>query len=156
VISRWALLFVVALIAVDQALKRVMLGLVFDPPEIVSVTSFFNLVPVWNRGISFGLFGGAETSRWILVALALVIVAMLLVWLARSGQGLVRFALLLVIGGALSNVIDRVIYGAVVDFIDIHGFGWHWPAFNIADMAIVVGTAMLLYDGLFGSPRALK
>jgi len=153
---RWALLFVVVLIAVDQVSKRVMLGLVFDPPSIISVTSFFNLVPVWNRGISFGLLGGAETSRWILVALALVIVAFLIIWLARSGQGIVRFALVLVIGGALSNVIDRVVYGAVVDFIDIHAFGWHWPAFNVADMTIVFGTAMLLYDGLFGSPRSLK
>ena len=67
-----------------------------------------------------------------------------------------RFALLLVIGGALSNVIDRLIYGAVVDFIDIHAFGWHWPAFNIADMAIFFGTAVLLYDGLFGSARSVK
>ncbi|MEP4379993.1 MAG: signal peptidase II [Alphaproteobacteria bacterium] len=154
--QRWALLFVGVLIAVDQISKRVMLGLVFDPPSIIPVTSFFNLVPVWNRGISFGLLGGAETSRWILVALALVIVGFLFIWLARAGQGVIRFALLLVIGGALSNVIDRVVYGAVVDFIDIHGFGWHWPAFNLADMVIVLGTALLLYDGLFGSPRSLK
>ena len=71
---RWAMLFVVVLIAVDQISKRVMLNLVFDPPSIISVTSFFNLVPVWNPGISFGLLGGAETSRWILVALALAII----------------------------------------------------------------------------------
>lgn len=153
---RWILIIVAALIAVDQISKRVMLDLVFDPPSIIQVTSFFNFVPVWNRGISFGLFGGAETSRWILVALALAIIVLLVVWLLRSGQGVVRFALVLVIGGALSNVIDRVVYGAVVDFIDIHAFGWHWPAFNLADMAIVLGTAMLLYDGLFGSPRSLK
>tara|TARA_R110002110_G_scaffold376568_2_gene586890 strand:- start:404262 stop:404729 length:468 start_codon:yes stop_codon:yes gene_type:complete len=154
--ARWALLFVVVLIAVDQISKRAMLGLVFDPPSIIQVTSFFNLVPVWNRGISFGLLGGAERSRWILVALALAIVVFLVVWLTRSSQGFVRTALILVIGGALSNVVDRMVYGAVVDFIDIHAFGWHWPAFNVADMAIVLGTAMLLYDGLFGSPRSLK
>lgn len=153
---RWALIFVAALIVVDQVIKRVMLGLVFDPPSIIEVTSFFNLVPVWNQGVSFGLLGGAETSRWALIALAMVIVVFLVVWLIRAGQGVVILALTLVIGGALSNVIDRIAYGAVVDFIDIHAFGWHWPAFNIADMAIVVGTAMLLYDGLFGSPRALK
>ena len=149
--ARWALLFVVVLIAVDQISKRVMLGLVFDPPSIIQVTSFFNLVPVWNRGISFGLLGGAESSRWILVALALAIVVFLIVWLARSSQGIVRTALILVIGGALSNVIDRMVYGAVVDFIDIHAFGWHWPAFNIADAAIVVGAAILILDGLFAS-----
>tara|TARA_A100001037_G_C14884855_1_gene515627 strand:- start:211 stop:678 length:468 start_codon:yes stop_codon:yes gene_type:complete len=153
---RWALIFVAALIVVDQVVKRVMLGLVFDPPSIIEVTSFFNLVPVWNQGVSFGLLGGSDASRWVLVALALVIVVFLFVWLIRAGRGFVILALALVIGGALSNVVDRVAYGAVVDFIDIHAFGWHWPAFNIADTAIVVGTAMLLYDGLFGFPRALK
>jgi len=61
-----------------------------------------------------------------------------------------------VVGGALSNVVDRVLYGAVIDFVDIHGFGFHWPAFNIADMSIVIGTALLLYDGLFGPQRAIK
>ena len=127
-----------------------------SPPRIIEVTSFFNLVPVWNTGISFGLLGDSETSRWVLVALALVIVVVLVVWLVRAGAGIVVFALVLVIGGALSNVIDRVFYGAVIDFIDIHAFGFHWPAFNLADMSIVVGTAFLLYDGLFGAQGTRK
>ncbi|MBN42587.1 MAG: signal peptidase II [Alphaproteobacteria bacterium] len=154
--QRRALVTVIVLIAIDQLVKHAMLVMVFDPPTIIPVTFFLNLVPVWNRGISFGLFGGAEVSRWILVVLALVIVVFLIVWFVRAGQIVVRYALLLVIAGALGNVVDRVVYGAVVDFIDIHGFGWHWPAFNIADMVIVVGTAMLIFDGLFGSPRSLK
>jgi signal peptidase II len=153
---RWAILFIGALIVVDQIVKHWMLSLVFDPPRILQVTGFFNLVPVWNTGVSFGLLGDSSTSRWILVALALVIVVVLLVWLMRAGTGIVVFALVLVVGGALSNVIDRVLYGAVIDFVDIHAFGFHWPAFNIADMSIVIGTALLLYDGLFGSPRTLK
>ena len=98
----------------------------------------------------------SSASRWILVGLALVIVVVLLVWLRRAGTGVVVFALVLVVGGALSNVVDRVLYGAVIDFVDIHGFGFHWPAFNIADMSIVIGTALLLYDGLFGPQRAIK
>jgi signal peptidase II len=153
---RWAILFIGALIVVDQIVKHWMLSLVFDPPRILQVTGFFNLVPVWNTGVSFGLLGDSSTSRWILVALALVIVVVLLVWLMRAGTGIVVFALVLDVGGALSNVIDRVLYGAVIDFVDIHAFGFHWPAFNIADMSIVIGTALLLYDGLFGSPRTLK
>ena len=153
---RWAIAFIVVLIALDQVLKHVMLGLVFSPPRIIEVTSFFNLVPVWNTGISFGLQGDSETSRWVLVALALVIVVVLVVWLVRAGAGIVVFALVLVIGGALSNVIDRVFYGAVIDFIDIHAFGFHWPAFNLADRSIVVGTAFLLYDGLFGAQGTRK
>ncbi|MBO6782109.1 MAG: signal peptidase II [Alphaproteobacteria bacterium] len=153
---RWALVFVIVLIVADQILKQVMLSLVFFPPRIIEVTGFFNLVPVWNTGVSFGLLGDSSTSRWVLVVVALVIVAVLVVWLVRAGGGIVAFALALVIGGALSNVIDRVIYGAVIDFIDIHGFGFHWPAFNLADTTIVVGTALLLYDGLFGAPGARK
>ena len=153
---RWALIFIAGLIGTDQLLKQCMLSLVFEPPRVIEVTGFFNLVPVWNRGVSFGMLGDSETSRWILVGLAFVIVAILVVWLIRAGSAVVVFALVLVIGGALSNVIDRVVFGAVVDFIDIHAFGWHWPAFNLADMSIVAGTALLLYDGLFGSPRALK
>lgn len=153
---RWAILAIGALIVVDQIVKHWMLALVFDPPRILQITGFFNLVPVWNTGVSFGLLGDSSTSRWILVALALVIVVVLLAWLMRAGTGIVVFALVLVVGGALSNVIDRVLYGAVIDFVDIHAFGFHWPAFNIADMSIVIGTALLLYDGLFGSPRTLK
>lgn len=153
---RWVILAIGALIVVDQAVKQVMLSLVFDPPRILEVTGFFNLVPVWNTGVSFGLFGDAGTSRWILVALALIIVGVLFVWLTRAGAGLVAVALVLVIGGALGNVLDRIFYGAVIDFFDIHAFGFHWPAFNIADSTIVLGTALLLYDGLFGSPRTIK
>jgi signal peptidase II len=141
---------------VDQAVKQLMLSMVFDPPRIVEVTGFFNLVPVWNSGVSFGLFGDSDTSRWILVGLALAIVVVLLIWLVRAGNGMVVFALTLVVGGALSNVVDRVVYGAVIDFVDIHAFGFHWPAFNVADSTIVLGTAMLLYDSLFGSPRAIN
>ena len=151
---RWALLAIGVLIVIDQAVKQVMLTLVFNPPRMLEVTGFFNLVPVWNTGVSFGLFGDTVTSRWILVAVALVIVVILLVWLARAESGIVSIALVLVIGGALGNVLDRVFYGAVIDFFDIHAFGFHWPAFNIADATIVIGTALLLYDGLFGSPRA--
>jgi signal peptidase II len=153
---RWAIIFIGVLIVVDQAVKQLMLSMVFDPPRIVEVTGFFNLVPVWNSGVSFGLFGDSDTSRWILVGLALAIVVVLLIWLVRAGNGMVVFALTLVVGGALSNVVDRVVYGAVIDFVDIHAFGFHWPAFNVADSTIVLGTAMLLYDSLFGSPRAIN
>ena len=98
----------------------------------------------------------AECGKAFLVGLALAIVVVLLIWLVRAGNGMVVFALTLVVGGALSNVVDRVVYGAVIDFVDIHAFGFHWPAFNVADSTIVLGTAMLLYDSLFGSPRAIN
>jgi len=80
----------------------------------------------------------------------------LLVWLRKAEQPLLRVALGLVIGGAIGNMIDRMAYGAVADFFDFHLGGWHWPAFNIADSGIVVGVALLFLDGLFGAPGKPK
>ena len=155
--QRWALVFIAVVAVLDQISKQVMIGLVFEPPRVIEVTSFFNLVPVRNTGISFGLFGGdTELARWVLVAVAVAIMIALLIWLYRAGSTYITVALVLVIGGAASNVIDRAISGGVIDFLDFHAFDVHWPAFNFADSLIVLGTAMLLYDGLFGPARALR
>ena len=124
------------------------------PPKIISVTGFFNFVLVWNRGVSFGMFG--SHSHWgpiLLTGLALVISVVLLVWLRRVETRLVATAIGLVLGGALGNVIDRLRFEAVVDFLDFHVLGYHWPAFNVADSAISVGVGLLLYDALFESRR---
>jgi len=154
---RWALILIVVIAVLDQITKQIMIGLVFEPPRVIEVTSFFNLVPVRNTGVSFGLFGtNTELARWALVGVAVVIMIALLIWLIRAGSKYITVALVLVIGGAVSNVIDRALSGAVIDFLDFHAFGEHWPAFNIADSVIVLGTAMLLYDGLFGPARALR
>lgn len=155
--QRWALLLIVVIAVLDQITKQIMIGLVFEPPRVIEVTSFFNLVPVRNTGVSFGLFGtNTELARWALVGVAVVIMIALLIWLIRAGSKYITVALVLVIGGAVSNVIDRALSGAVIDFLDFHAFGVHWPAFNFADSVIVLGTAMLLYDGLFGPARALR
>jgi len=155
--QRWALIFIVVIAVLDQITKQIMIGLVFEPPRVIELTSFFNLVPVRNTGVSFGLFGAnTELARWALVAVAVVIMIALLIWLTRAGSRYITVALVLVIGGAASNVIDRALAGAVIDFLDFHMFGVHWPAFNLADSVIVLGTAMLLYDGLFGPSRALR
>jgi len=154
---RWAIILIVVIAAVDQIAKQVMIDLVFEPARQIEITSFFSLVPVRNSGISFGMFGAdSELARWGLVGVATVIMVALLVWLARAGSTFIAVALVLVIGGALSNVIDRAISGAVIDFLDFHVNELHWPAFNFADSVIVLGTAMLLYDGLFGPSRALR
>lgn len=138
-----ALLILVA----DQASKAPLLDLMARHPGGIEVTSFFNLVMVWNRGVSFGLFSHADDSRrWILILAAAAITLWLLVWLWRGPNRLVALALGLVIGGALGNILDRLRFGAVADFFDFHLFGWHWPAFNIADCAIVVGVGLLLLD----------
>jgi signal peptidase II len=140
------LLVAVVVVIADQASKLVMLANLEGPVE---VTPFFNLVRVWNTGVSFGLFGSAGPGApWVLSGLALAVVVGLGVWLFRTDAKLVAAGLGLVIGGALGNVIDRVRFGAVFDFLDFHAFGVHWPAFNLADAAIVVGAALLLVDGL--------
>lgn len=137
--------------ALDQLSKWVVLEIVMDPPRIIPVTPFFNLVLVWNRGVSFGFLSHASSQwmPWLLTALALAIMAVLAWWLRRAATRLMVLALGLVMGGALGNVIDRLRFGAVADFLDVHIAGVHWPAFNMADSAITVGAALILYDVLF-------
>jgi signal peptidase II len=139
----------VAVLAADQLTKHLVLQHL-DPAQPVEVAPFFNLVLVWNRGVSFGLLNGAGgSSPWWLIGLAVAIAALLIVWLWRETRALARVALWLVIAGAVGNVADRLRFGAVVDFLDFHVNGYHWPAFNVADSAIVVGAGLLLLDSLF-------
>ncbi|MGE4221427.1 MAG: signal peptidase II [Alphaproteobacteria bacterium] len=144
-------LAIAALVAVlDQLTKQMMMGWLGDPFQVVEVTGFFNLVTVWNRGVSFGMFNAAgDVGPWILSLVAIAVSIALGVWLRRAESRLLAVALGLVIGGALGNVVDRAIYGAVYDFLDLHAFGYHWPAFNLADSAITAGVIGILLDGLF-------
>lgn len=154
---RLGLLVAVPVILLDQLVKWWVLADLMEPPRVIVVTGFFNLVLVWNRGVSFGMFN-AE-SVWgptILAGLALVICACLVIWLRRVESRFLAVAIGLVLGGAIGNVIDRARFGAVVDFLDFHAFGQHWPAFNVADSAITVGVALLLYDSLFEKRKAAE
>jgi signal peptidase II len=147
-----ALPLAAAVVVLDQLSKWWILGLM-DPPREIVLAPFFNLVLAWNRGVSFSLFhSGAAYAPYILSAVALAVVAGLLWWLGRMERPLPILAIGLVVGGALGNVIDRLYHGAVVDFLDVHAVGWHWPAFNLADSAITLGVAGLVIDGLFGGP----
>ena len=142
----------VALISVglDHLSKWWLLGLLETPGQRIEILPFFNLVMVWNPGVSFGLFqSGSPWAPWILAGIAAVIVGFLLNWLRKAETRRVALALGLVIGGAVGNVIDRILWGAVADFFDAHIGSLHWPAFNIADSAIVVGAVLLVFDGLF-------
>jgi signal peptidase II len=140
----------------DQATKYYFHDLlVVQGKRVIEILPFFNLVTVWNYGVSFGMFNnGSSAQALIFVALSLSIVAALVVWLRRVDQTWVAASLGLVIGGAVGNVIDRLVYGAVFDFLDVHAFGWHWPAFNVADSAITVGVALLVIDSLFARKPA--
>lgn len=120
-------------------------------PELgqVDLLDFLSLTMVWNRGVTFGLLkaeGGVQTL--MLAGVAVVIVVALGVWLRRAESRLVAGALGAIAGGAAGNVVDRVRFGAVVDFIHLHVGGWSWYVFNIADAAIVCGVSVLVLDGL--------
>jgi len=130
---------------------------VYDLPEkgSVAVLPFLNLTMVWNRGITFGLL--SSDSAWgatVLAAVALAVVVGLTIWLWRAENLAVALALGAVAGGAVGNVIDRIVYGAVVDFVHAHAFGWSWYVFNVADAAIVCGVGVLLLDSLLAGRRA--
>lgn len=146
------LLLAAGVAAFDQGTKAAMMQLVPVPGSALPVAGFLNLVHVRNPGVSFGLAPGL--GPWVLGGVALAIVAVLLVWLARARDRATAAALALTIGGAFGNVIDRARFGAVFDFLDFHAFGYHWPAFNAADSAIVVGVAGLLFGPLFQARRA--
>lgn len=147
----WAVLLLIA----DQFTKVLILGY-YQLGDSTPVNSFFNIVRVHNSGAAFSFLANAGGwQRWFFTALG-VGAAALLVWLLKShtGQKLFAFALACILGGAVGNVIDRVLYGYVVDFLDFHWGGWHFPAFNVADSAITVGAACLILDELLRVRRA--
>ncbi len=149
--ARLGLILALLIAALDQISKWWIVETIMRPPRIIPVTDFFNLVLGLNRGVSFGMLDmQSPMGRWILAGLALAITAALLVWMWRTDKRLVTGALGLIVGGAMGNVIDRMLMGAVVDFLDFHWAGFHWPAFNVADIAITCGAAVLIWDSFFG------
>jgi signal peptidase II len=142
-------------ILLDQ-LTKVAVERIFDYGDVHPVTGFFNLVLTYNKGAAFSFLAGA--SGWqkeFLTAIALAASIVIVYLLARHGtQKLFSLALALILGGAIGNAIDRIVHGHVVDFLDFHWRGWHWPAFNVADSAIVCGAALLIVDELLRVRRA--
>lgn len=139
----WLSLLVVVL---DQATKWVAVGLL-DPFRPVPLVPLLNFTLMYNEGAAFSFLSSAGGwQRWFFAIFALVMTVVLVIWLLRlkPGERLTAMALSLVAGGAVGNLIDRVLTGRVVDFIDFYVGDWHWPAFNIADSAITVGVALLL------------
>ena len=150
-LSKWAI--------VEMLFKKSELGFVNwltmlsqDRLEFISIPllPFFNLVMVWNKGVSFGLFQNDSLyGVMALAGLALIVSIGFFVAFLRSDSKLLMVASLMVVGGALGNIWDRVRFGAVVDFLDFHVAGWHYPAFNVADSCIVVGIMLFLFKTVF-------
>lgn len=149
------LLIAVLTVAADQASKVWMIH-VYDigAKGVVTVTPFFDVVLLWNRGISYGLLPqDSALGRLTLIVFAFVVALALIVWLARVTTPLTAWAIGLIVGGAIGNAIDRIAYGAVADLFAFHAFGFEWYVFNIADVAIVAGVIGLLYDSFFGGHK---
>ena len=151
---RTGLLLALVVFVLDQLTKWLVLETLDLANNPIIVTSFFNMVLVWNRGVSFGMFSDAGSAGpLILTCLAIAVVIGLVYWLRQAEGWSTLMGLGLVIGGALGNVIDRIRFGAVVDFLDFHIAQYHWPAFNVADAAICVGAGLLLIAGLLSPER---
>jgi signal peptidase II len=137
------------IVAADQLTKWLVLGYFQNRYPREELTGFFNLVLVFNKGAAFSLF--AQAPGWqtpLLVAFALAAAAIVSVLIVRNpARGLLCLGLALILGGAVGNLIDRLRFGHVVDFLDFHALGWHWPAFNVADAAISVGAVLLILEG---------
>ncbi|TAN55773.1 MAG: signal peptidase II [Betaproteobacteria bacterium] len=140
-------LIAAAVVAADRVIKLIVLQAI-APGEVLAVTGFFNLVLVFNKGAAFSLLAAApgwQTPLFAAIAIAAAaFIAFLLV--RHPGQRLFCAGLALILGGALGNLWDRLEWGQVVDFLDFHAAGWHWPAFNLADSAITVGAGLLILE----------
>jgi signal peptidase II len=137
------------IVLADQLTKWLML-VRFAPGERLELTGFFNLVLVFNKGAAFSFLAAAQGWQTpLLAAFALGAAVVVSVLIVRSPERrLLCAGLALILGGALGNLVDRLRFGHVVDFLDVHAAGWHWPAFNVADSAITIGAALLILDGL--------
>ncbi|CAM5529634.1 Lipoprotein signal peptidase [Mycolicibacterium aubagnense] len=139
-----------AALAVDFVTKWLIVNIVMVPPRIIEIVPFFNLTLGFNTGVSFGMFRDLFVERPLLLAgITLVIAAGILVWAVRTAKRIETFALGLIAGGAVGNVVDRVRHGAVTDFLDFHVGDWHWPAFNMADVMITIGVVLLITSSLW-------
>lgn len=163
-VMRFSLLIALTVFLADQVSKISLLELVFRPEgvigapfpsqRIVEILPFFQLRLAWNPGISFSLFNSGEDVTVVLLIVAQLAIVSWLVWWIRSAETrLMQAALGCIVGGALGNILDRFLYGAVVDFLDFHAAGYHFPTFNLADSAISIGVALWLLDAYLQRPH---
>jgi signal peptidase II len=141
---------IAAIVLLLDQITKVTITRLFSYGESLPLTSFFNLVLAYNKGAAFSFLASESGwQRYFFTAIAAGAAIFILYLLKRhAGQRLFCWALALILGGAVGNLIDRVLYGHVIDFLDFHVAGWHWPAFNVADSAICVGAALFIYDEL--------
>ena len=150
---RLGLLIATLVFAVDQLSKFYILRIInLDEREPIQLTPFLDLAMAWNKGVSYGLL--ATQMQGLLVALSLAIAIMLVFWLRKATKPLAAASYGMLIGGAIGNALDRLLHGAVADFVLLHWGSFNWYIFNVADVAIVAGVALLLHDAVFDGKKA--
>ncbi len=152
----WLILPALGVVFFDQLTKQLIIKSLRVYESVPVIQGFFDLVHVRNRGMAFGIMNDSpsDSGMWLLLAMSFVAIALLLVWFFRMKEEGVLFtlSLSLILGGAVGNIIDRLRFGEVVDFLDVYVGAYHWPAFNVADAAITVGTFMIAATLLFARP----
>lgn len=134
---------IISIIVLDQITKYIVMHSI-RPHQIIPVTKFFNITYIHNKGMVFGIMGNSSLSPFLFIGASILAIIILILWSLRPGNNLwINTGLSLVIGGAIGNLIDRIVFGGVIDFLDFHIGRYHWPAFNVADTAITIGTIIL-------------
>ena len=149
----YGLVVIIAAILFDQATKQIALTM-FSPIAPIKMFPFLDLTIAWNKGVSFGMLSGGGVPVIAFIAFSLVISGFLVWQMLKAETRIAMFGFAFIIGGALGNVIDRAIYGAVIDFILLYWRQWSWPVFNFADMAITLGVGLILIDSLWPKPAS--
>ena len=152
------LIFTILLLVLvtDQLSKNYVLSIINDKQDIIHLAPFLNITLVWNKGVTFGMFSDVPYGKMIITLFNIILTMVLFIWMIRSSEKIEKYAIAMIIGGALGNIIDRVRFGAVVDFIDLYIYSYHWYVFNIADGAICLGVMILLYLNITSNNKKLK
>lgn len=139
---------IAAIVILLDQLSKITMSQMLMYGQSEQITSFFNLVMVYNKGAAFSFLADQPGWQRYLFAGISAAASLLIIWMLKrhASQRLFCWALALILGGAIGNLIDRIAYGHVIDFLDVHVYGWHWPAFNIADSAITIGALLFIFD----------
>ena len=146
----WNIFFILSIFLIDRITKLSVIHLADEFGEIdISLTSFLNINLIWNEGIAFGLFSFDQKIYYNFLTVLIILITLIIFWMILRTEKFERFAFMMIFGGSLGNIFDRLFYSAVPDFIDFHVKNYHWFIFNVADIFITVGVILLIYNELF-------
>ena len=146
----WNFFFIISVFLTDRVSKLLMINLEKKLGETdIQITSFLNLNLIWNEGIAFGFFSFGDKLYYNILTILIILITIVIFWMILKSKELERFAFMMIFGGSLGNIFDRLFYSAVPDFIDFHVKSFHWFIFNVADIFITLGVIILIYCEIF-------